>query len=315
MNSKQLAKKWPYPRHSEFEKELREAAKKWFSKKGFAVHSKMPYCLDKWVNWKRNIILPEVSIYIENFKTKSESKNKPFPLHKYIHHGLSSQAMVFNLIGALITRNDLSPLIDLLKSKGINDLELFNHAEFEYEDRNVFNEDSGQPTSIDLVLFDKNINPKIFIESKLVEAEFGGCSVFKKGDCAGQNPLNNKSECYLHFIGRKYWALIEKFGFDEKLKNEKICVFVNYYQFFREILFSLEKNGIFTLLYDERSPVFNYSANGKVKGLIPLLLDFVPEEHKNKIILISVQEVLNSISKYEKHNDWIDEFKNKYGMK
>jgi len=41
----------------------------------------------------------------------------------------------------------------------------------------------------------------------------------------------------------------------------------------------------------------------------------VPEEHKNKIILISVQEVLNSISKYEKHNDWIDEFKNKYGMK
>ena len=315
MNSKQLAKKWPYPRHNKFVKELRTSASLWFVNKGFAVHSKMPYCLDKWDNWKKNIILPEISDYIEDFKNKSEIESKPFPLHKYIHHGLSSQAMVFNLIGALITRNDLSPLIDLLKSKGISNLELINHAEFEYEDRNVFNEDTGQPTSIDLVLFENEKKPKIFIESKLVEAEFGGCSVFKKGDCAGQNPINDKAECYLHFIGRKYWELIEKYGFDEKLKAEKICVFVNYYQFFREILLSLEKDGTFVLLYDERSPVFNYSANGKTKGLIPLLIDFVPEKHKDKIILISVQEVINSISKHKIHNDWIDEFKNKYGLK
>lgn len=58
-------------------------------------------------------------------------------------------------------------------------------AQFEYEDRTVFNEDTGLPTSIDLVLFDTENRPKIFIESKLVEAEFGGCSVFKKGDCWG----------------------------------------------------------------------------------------------------------------------------------
>lgn len=315
MNSKQLAKKWPYTRHKEFEKELRNAANLWFKNKGFSVHSKMPYCLDKWDNWKKNIILQEISDYIEDFRNKSEIESKPFPLHKYIHHGLSSQAMVFNLIGALITRNDLSPLIDLLRSKGISDLELINHAEFEYEDRDVFNEDTGQPTSIDLVLFENKKRPKIFIESKLVEAEFGGCSVFKKGDCTGQNPIKDKAGCYLHFIGRKYWDLIEKFGFDEKLKNEKICIFVNYYQFFREILLSLEKEGTFVLLYDERSPVFNYSANGKLKGLIPFLLDFVPKKHTDKIILISVQEVINSISKYKKHNDWIDEFKNKYGLK
>lgn len=315
MNSKQLAKMWPYPRHKEFEKELRNSAKSWFADKGFSVHSKMPYCLDKWNNWKENIILPEVSDYIEDFKNKSEIENKPFPLHKYIHHGLSSQAMVFNLTGALITRNDLLPLIELLKNKGVNNLELINHAEFEYEDRTVFNEDTGQPTSIDLVLFENEKKPKIFIESKLVEAEFGGCSVFKKGDCAGQNPINNKAECYLHFIGRRYWDLIEKYGFDEKLKTEKICVLVNYYQFFREILLSLEKDGTFVLLYDERSPVFNYSLNGKTKGLVPLLLDFVPEKHKDRIILISVQEVLASISKYDKHNDWIEEFKNKYGLK
>ena len=126
--------------------------------------------------------------------------------------------------------------------------------------------------------------------------------------------MNDKAECYLHFIGRKYWELIEKFGFDEKLKNEKICIFVNYYQFFREILLSLEKEGIFVLLYDERSPVFNYKVNGKTKGLMPLLLNFVPEKHKDKITLISVQEVIKSISKYDLHNDWIEEFKNKYGL-
>ena len=35
MNSKQLAKQWPYKRHKYFEKELREAAKLWFSNKVF----------------------------------------------------------------------------------------------------------------------------------------------------------------------------------------------------------------------------------------------------------------------------------------
>jgi len=53
----------------------------------------------------------------------------------------------------------------------------------------------------------------------------------------------------------------------------------------------------------------------KNKGLIPFLLDFVPDKHKEKIILISVQEVTNSISNYKKHNDWINEFKHKYGLK
>lgn len=315
MNSRQLAKMWSYPRHKEFEKELRNSASLWFENQGFSVHSKMPYCLDKWNNWKKNIILPEISEYIEDFKNKSENDKKPFPLHKYIHHGLSSQAMAFNLIGALITRNDLSPLISLLDSKGIKGLEFITHAEFEYEDRNVFNEDTGQPTSIDLVLFENRNKPKIFIESKLVETEFGGCSVFKKGDCAGQNPINDKTECYLHFIGRKYWELIEKFGFDENLKNEKICIFINYYQFFREVLLSLEKEGTFVLLHDVRSPVFHYTMNGKTKGLIPLLLDFIPEKYKDKIIIITTQEVIKFIENSKNHNDWIDDFKNKYGIR
>jgi hypothetical protein len=262
MNSRQKSKEWIYPRHSKFEEELRNSSSEWFLKNGFNVHSKMPYCLDSLENWKNNIILSEVANYIENFKNDREKDSKPFPLHKYAHHGLSSQAMVFNLIGPLITRNDLSPLTDLLEAKGISDNIV--DAQFEYEDRDVFNEDTGQPTSIDLVLFDINNKPKVFIESKFVEAEFGGCSVFTKGDCAGGNPINDLQECFLHFIGRKYWDLIEKHGFKEKLGNEKICILVNYYQFFREILLSIEKDGVFVLLYDERSL---YSITKKEKNL------------------------------------------------
>jgi hypothetical protein len=188
-------------------------------------------------------------------------------------------------------------------------------CKFEYEDRNVFNEDTGQPTSIDLVLFDKIGIPKIFIESKLVEAEFGGCSVFTKGDCAGKNPINDLQDCFLHFIGRKYWDLIEKYGFTEKIASEKICILVNYYQFFREILLSIDKDGFFVLLSDERSPVFNYKHGTKVRGLIPLLIEFVPEKYKDRVVLITVQEIADSIRKSGKHGDWINEFEIKYGLK
>lgn len=121
MNSRQKAKDWKIPRHAEFETELRNSSSDWFAEKGFKVHYKMPYCLDSLDNWKNNIILSEVADYIENFKKESEKNNKPFPLHKYAHHGLSSQAMVFNLIGPLITRNDLHPLLDILKIKGIQE--------------------------------------------------------------------------------------------------------------------------------------------------------------------------------------------------
>ena len=313
MNSRRKAKDWIFPRHKEFETELRISSSEWFKTNGFKVHSKMPYCLDKLDNWKNNIVLPEVADYIENFKNQSEKDGKPFPLHKYAHHGLSSQAMVFNLIGPLITRNDLTPLTKLFESKGISGD--FKNAEFEYEDRKIFNEDTGQPTSIDLVLFDSEDKPTIFIESKLVESEFGGCSVFKKGDCSGKNPINDLNECFLHFIGRKYWELIEKYDFTEKLENERICVFVNYYQFFREILLSIDKNGYFVLLSDNRSPVFDYTAKGKRKGLIPLLTEFVPDQYKDRIIQITVQEVVEYISKSSNHRDWIDIFKDKYGLK
>jgi len=298
----------------QFEQQLRQSASNWFDVKGFQSHPKMPYCLREWSDWKKNIILDEVSLYIEKVKDDCEADGRPFPLHKFIHHGLSSQAMAFNLIGPLITRNDHTPLVHLLRRMGIENPHQITSASFEYEDRSVFSEDSGQPTSIDIVLKDGREEPAIFIESKLVEKGFGGCSVFSNGDCSGENPMVDKTQCYLHFIGRRYWDLMEKYGFTDLLKSERQCVFVAHYQFFREILFALEKGGVFVLLSDERSPVFHCESNGIDKGLMPFLLTFVPKQWSNRIVGISVQELVAEIGKFKKHNDWIGEFQQKYGL-
>jgi hypothetical protein len=119
MNSRQLAQEWKYTRHSEYEDMLRSSASKWFSAKQLTTLPRMSYCLDKIQNWHHNIILPEVSEYIEGVRNKKEKDGKPFPLHKYVHHGLSSQAMLFKLIGPLIVRKDYTPIINALKGKGI----------------------------------------------------------------------------------------------------------------------------------------------------------------------------------------------------
>lgn len=315
-SSRQLANEWglKLPKHESFKKEVRIFATNWFCTNKdheYALHPKMSYCLEKQADWKKNIILPEVSAYIDQKRKEKEAQNRFFPLHKYVHHGLSSQSLVFNLIGPMIVRKDFQPLFNILQTKKITTNQTVAEAEFEYEDSDIFNEKQGQPTSIDVVLLDNNAKPFIFIESKFTEHEFGGCSVFSSGDCNGKNPVGQLSDCYLHHIGRKYWDLMSEFGFDKIIDKEKICVFVNYYQFFREVLFSLKKNGVFTLLYDERSPVFNYQG----KGLMPFLMEFVPDEHKNKITMISIQELVSEIDKSVKHTDWIEKFKLKYGIK
>jgi len=314
MNSRQLAQKWPFPRHKIFEKKLRLSASNWFKTKGFSTHSRMHYCLNKWDDWKKNIILDEVSMYIETYKENCKQDGDPFPLHKYIHHGLSSQAMAFNLIGPMITRNSLGPLLKILKKKDIQISSEIKSASFEYEDRKIFNEDTGQPTSIDIVLKNKDGYPVVFIESKLVEKAFGGCSVFSAGDCNGKNPLSEKNQCYLNFIGRRYWELVEKYEFSTNLKLEQQCIFALHYQYFREVLLSLEKGGIFILLSDARSPVFHCEVNGVNKGLMPFLLEFVPNRYKNRITSISIQELIDAIKESNSHQDWIADFEIKYGI-
>lgn len=313
MSSKSLAASWPYPRHKDFESALQKTAAEWFKVHDYDINTKMPYLLADWEDWGKNIILSEVVEYVVGERNLRYTK-KGFPLHKYIHHGLSSQAMLFNLVGPLIVRQDLEPLAVAFRQENIHWPEGKSSASLEYENRNVFNEDSGQPTSIDLIVQDEAGKPKIFVEAKLVEREFGGCSVFTNGDCDGRNPANDFSLCYLHHIGRRYWELLGKYGFlDGLIGSEATCILAVHYQFFREVLFSLELGGSFVLLSDERNPTFRYTGPGGDRGLVPLLLSLVPENLHDRVAMVSIQQVVQAIKSSGRHT-WIEEFEKKYGL-
>ena len=105
-SSRARSRTWPYPRHRYFEKKLRKTAAAWFRDKVFAVSARYPYILADREKWTQNIILTEVAEYIQEEHARRESEKRGFPLHKYIHHGLSSQAMLFNLVGPLIVAGD-----------------------------------------------------------------------------------------------------------------------------------------------------------------------------------------------------------------
>lgn len=310
MNSRILAKQWTYKRYSQYESEMRKIAADWFKSKGYITDVKYPFILDKYSEWPKNIIIPEVVEYIK----KELQEQEAFPLHKYIHHGLSSQALVFNLVGPMIVQDDVSPLISLLCKKGIKLNSEKLTAEFEYDDRKLFNEDTGQPTSIDLVLKDETDTPVVFIESKLVEKEFGTCSVYGLGDCDGRNPKDDLSSCYLHFIGRSYWDALVEYGFlDTPVGSDSCCALVNNYQYFRELLFALKKGGIFVLLYDQRNPTFFNSNGTQTRGLMDYLKKLTPARYHDRIAHISIQELVAEIEKTN-NNGWINEFKVKYGL-
>ena len=106
LSSRVLARSWPYPRRVQFQREMRQTAANYLAEKGWPVDTRYDFILAEWSDWPRNIILPEVVEYIKHVRRVRESKGEGFALHKYIHHGLSSQAMLFNLIGPLIVRRD-----------------------------------------------------------------------------------------------------------------------------------------------------------------------------------------------------------------
>ena len=125
--------------------------------------------------------------------------------------------MLFNLVGPLLTRSDLAPLQTAFAAAGIPWPAGTVQLRLEESDRKVFNEDTGQPTSIDFTVCgeDKEHSASLFVEAKLTEAAFGGCSVFAAGDCAGHNPLmvpGGLATCYLHHIGRTYWTHAHRAG-------------------------------------------------------------------------------------------------------
>ena len=178
--SRRRAQLWTYKRHNEFEANLHESNARWFAERVCAINRRMPYLLEDWKDWPKNIILPKVANFIQEEQKKRIDSREGFPLHKYIHHGLSSQAILFNLIGPLVVEGDLGFFRQALETKGVVWPTGEVTPKFEAGDRNIFNEDSGQPTSIDFVIKNSNNARSLFIESKLVERELGGCTGFSK---------------------------------------------------------------------------------------------------------------------------------------
>ncbi len=217
--------------------------------------------------------------------------------------------MVFNLVGPLIVRDDFEPLLKVIgETVGVRPGGKIR-AGFEYEDRSVFNERSGQPTSIDLVV---NVeNTSIFVEAKLAEHGFGGCSIYGRGECQGKNPnITQLSDCYLHRAEIRYWTAMEKYDFvNTRIAKGPICPFVQFYQFFREILFSLHNSGKFLLLCDSRNPAFVGET-----GIWPYLFISIPRRYRDDIGVITIQQLVRTIEATGRHTDWIYDFKSKYAI-
>ena len=69
------------------------------------------------------------------------------------------------------------------------------------------------------------------------------------------------------------------------------------------------------LLHDERNPAFlKVSKDGKESGLWPFLMESVPTEHASSVGRVTIQQLVNAIDESGRHHDWIEEFKQKYGI-
>ncbi|MGB5932467.1 MAG: hypothetical protein WBH57_05315, partial [Anaerolineae bacterium] len=133
--------------------ELRAQVAVYFDEKGLAVRSTAPYILAGGKHrWPLNIIDPEVVAMIRAIIAERRAEGHPFPLHRWIRHGLSSQALLFNLIGPVLLAARWDVFDSVLESAGVLLPGHVVDAKLEEEDRSIFNEGRGQPTSIDLYL-------------------------------------------------------------------------------------------------------------------------------------------------------------------
>lgn len=302
----------PLTHSKKWEVDLQGHLAKYFKDKNskdsrFPISSRHSYILAKRSDWHKNIILDRVALYFD-----IEIAKRHFALHKWIHHGLSSQAFLFNLLGPIVVDKQWYIFDKILHQVGIQLSTNITNARFELEDPEVFNEVKGQPTSIDLCLYTED-EEKVFIEFKFTEKNFGGCSVFNDGDCDGRNPAKNFDLCYLHKIKKlKYWELMKKHGLlSKQIKRDTLCPLSTLYQLYRLILFALEKDGYFLLLYDKRNPSFLLERDNIKRGLFNLVYESLPGKIQNKCHALPVQSVLKII---EQHSslDWVDELIEKY---
>ena len=100
---------------------------------------------------------------------------------------------------------------------------------------------------------------------------------------------------------------------DGPLRTEALCPFAVHYQFFRELLLALEEGGVFVLLSDARSPVFFQDGPQGARGLMPVVMSLLPDHLRQRVALVTVQEVLEQI--VDASDDaWVSEFRRKYGL-
>jgi hypothetical protein len=301
---------WTYPQFKDFRRAQNQFAIDWFQKKQYSVQTKYPFILKEYEDWRMNIILPEVADFIQCTKDVYEKKGDPFPLHKYIHHGLSSQAMLFNLIGDPARIKDHTFFQNIFDFPAVI-IDANSEFLFELSDRNVFNERQQQPTSFDFAVLNAT-GKHIFLEAKYVEAEFGQCSTIEGGECDGLNPVMDSQLCYLTHKGRKYWELMNKYQLGTAYEKSLICPLAIYYQFYREFMFALERNGYYVILYDKRNPAFLKSAPAGPRGLIPTLLNSVPPDLQPYIKTMQIQDVVDVLDRAG--YGWVSDFKGKYGI-
>jgi POLQ-like helicase len=304
----------PYSSHAAFVQAVRRSTAAHFAARGLAVREDKDHVLSRSSAWRENLLLPEVCTYIDaEVEAGRAGRRSRFTLNGQKHYGTSSQALLFNLVGPLIVRRDLEPLRVACAGAGIPWPDGAS-ATFEVENPEIFNERHGQPTSIDLVVRGATPGPAdLYVEAKFTEAKFGGCSVLARGQCEthGESPLGDLSQCYLHHIDHRYWQQLEAYGLiDETQRAAPDCMLGVQYQFYRELLFALASGGVFVLLYDARNPIFM----GTGHSLLPTLIAQVPPRLHERVKALSIQQVVAAIRASGRHDDWIGEFAEKYGL-
>lgn len=301
--------------YSDYREPLETAAAKWFHDREPRpeVNSKAKYILADHNEWPHNLIDDRILPLVEKVR----------PRHTYIHHGLSSQALCFNLFGSLLRENALDSLRDIVLTKGGTWPEGPCTGEFEIDDETIFKEKKPeQPTSWDFALFgpqEPNIRKKqpfALIEVKFVETSVGACSVFARGDCNGANPAQDFNKCFLQTAKkREYW---QRFQEQNLLATPAfagtICPMTIYYQFYREVTFAAAKKTQMLYIYDDRNPVFGCPNGNEKTGLFPLLLDHLPTAVRNNIKLIPLRELVRSLQTDQRNNVWLSDFANKYDL-
>jgi len=296
-------------RFATYRERLERSAAAWFTAQGHTVQ-RTPYVLARWEDWPRNLLDPDLAALVDAERASREAKGEGFPLHKWLHHGLSSQAMLFNLVLPLLAREDVDALAESFRAAGAPWPGPGATARLEVEDRAIFGEAQAQPTSFDLCI-EGPAGPPLLIEAKLVEASFGGCSLRENGDCDGENPARDPARCPLTAIGRRYWQRLDEHGFTDALAAGPHCALALHYQFFREAAFALTRGGHYILLVHADNPAFR--RDDGARGLWPFLLRSVPERHRSRLQLVTLQHAADALQATGRH-PWVAEFRERYAL-